>query len=88
MNEKHFASKDATFVKYAKSHHIFQDQYVLSLQPLESDFKPTKKINLQGPKGTTIYVYSLDLQLLNTFTSSRIAAKYFICSERTIIKYA
>jgi len=39
-------------------------------------------------RGTIIYVYSLDNQLLNTFPSSRTAAKYFKCGDPTIMKYA
>jgi len=38
-------------------------------------------------KGTIIYLYSLNLKLLNTFTSSRIAAKHLICNKNTILKY-
>jgi group I intron endonuclease len=38
--------------------------------------------------GTTIYVYSLDFQLLYTFTSANKARLYFKCSGITILKYA
>jgi len=31
-------------------------------------------------KGTTIYLYSLNFKLLDTFTSSRMAVKYLICN--------
>ena len=36
----------------------------------------------------TIYVYSLDQELLYTFPSSRAAAKHFECDKSTIIRYA
>lgn len=39
-------------------------------------------------KGTSIFVYNLDLQLIETFTSATMAAQYFKCSPHTIMKYA
>jgi group I intron endonuclease len=43
---------------------------------------------LSQVRGLIIFVYSLDLQLLETFTSSNAAAKHFICSDVTIMKYS
>lgn len=38
--------------------------------------------------GSTIFLYSLDLKLLQTFISSRVAAKHLNTSKDTILKYA
>lgn len=39
--------------------------------------------------GTTIFLYSLDHQLINSFTSSRgTPTEFFNCDKKTIIKYA
>jgi len=46
------------------------------------------KFNMSRAKGTTIFAYSLQYELLNTFTSSQIASKHFKCSDGTIMKYA
>jgi len=37
--------------------------------------------------GTTIFVYSVDYELLYTFPSSKITAKHFNFSASTILKY-
>ncbi len=39
-------------------------------------------------RGSTIFVYYLDRQLLETFISFNVAAKHFICNDITIMKYA
>jgi len=53
----------------------------------KSPSKETKfKLNLTN--GTTIYLYSLKLELLETFTSSRFTAKSFNSSPPTILKFA
>lgn len=39
-------------------------------------------------KGMAIYLYSLDLNLIECFTSSQKAAKYFGSNNSTILKYA
>jgi hypothetical protein len=39
-------------------------------------------------KGTTVFVYSLDYECLNTFTSFRAAAQEFSCCHKVIAKYA
>lgn len=57
------------------------------MEPLTSDFQPTLGIR-QGPSGTSIYLYSLNGQLLNTFSSSREAGEFLKCNHSTIIKYA
>jgi hypothetical protein len=85
---KFLKSNTATILNYARSHHIFKNEYILSLEPLSSDFKPPLGIKKSGPKGTTIYVYNLDHQLLYTFYSFRDAAKYFNANDRTIMKFA
>jgi group I intron endonuclease len=38
--------------------------------------------------GNTIFVYSSDNLLINSFESARKAAKYFNCDHKTILKYA
>jgi hypothetical protein len=46
------------------------------------------KLKMSLSRGFTIFVYSLEGQLLNTFVSSRIAAKHFNCGNATIMNYA
>lgn len=46
------------------------------------------KLKMSKTRGTTIYLYSLDYQFLNTFPSSRAAAKHFKCGDPMIMKYA
>src|SRR5690606_12148967 len=41
------------------------------------------KLKMSQTKGTTIYVYSLQFELLFTFPSSRAAAKHFNCADTT-----
>jgi hypothetical protein len=80
-----------TILSYARSQFIFQEEFILSLEPLISDFLPTKMIKQNGPKGSSIYVYSLDgasHQLLYIFTSSRHAAEFLGSNHVTILKYA
>jgi len=45
-----------------------------------------KKISLA--LGSTIYLYTLEGELLQSFTSSLTAAEFFSCSKDTILKYA
>jgi len=75
-------------MRYARSHHIFKNEYILSLEPLISEFKLSLGITRLGRKGTSIYLYSLDYQLLKTFSSSREAGGYFQCNHITIMRYA
>lgn len=112
---KYFNHSLTVMRNYARTRKIFQDQYILSLEELSSNFVPQKPLNLtrseevkikiskamlgKSPtkeaklkmseaKGTIIYLYSLDFQLLDTFISSRVAAKYFNHSHTVMIKYA
>jgi len=39
-------------------------------------------------QGTTIYVFSLQGQFIESFTSARMAKKYFNSNKSTIMKYA
>jgi len=43
---------------------------------------------IRASKGITIYLYSLEHQLLLTFSSSRAAAEHFKCGKNTIMKFA
>jgi hypothetical protein len=53
------------------------------LELLESDFQPLLK-----KQGITIYLFSLQQELLSSFPSALVAAKHFSYSDVTIIKYA
>lgn len=79
---KYFSCTFNTILKYARSRYIFKSQYILSLEPLENNLNSPFKLN-----STTIFVYSLDYQLLHTFSSSRAVAKHFDCSKTTIMRY-
>ena len=46
------------------------------------------KDKMSRAKGTTIYVYSLDHQLINTFSSAAKAGESLKSSHKTILKYA
>jgi group I intron endonuclease len=46
------------------------------------------KLLISKVKGTIIYQYSLDIKLLNTFPSSKAAAKHFSCDGPHIMRYA
>ena len=46
------------------------------------------KLKMSQAKGTTIYVYTLDLQLLETFPSSKAASNKFNTNTNTIMRYA
>jgi len=81
---KFFKASNSSIMKYARSNHIYKDQYILSLKLLTSDFILIKAISQK----ITIYVYSLDYQLLKTFPSSLSAADYFNCSDTTIMRNA
>jgi hypothetical protein len=85
---KFFNCDDLQIMRYAKSRYIFREKYVLSLALLEPGFLPTQSPLRPGLKGTTIFVYSYDHQLLFTFISSRTVAKHSDCSNATILKYA
>ena len=52
------------------------------------DTKDKIIIHEMNDDGTTIFVYSLQYDLLFTFSSSRSAAKYFSCDYTTILRYA
>ena len=78
---KYFFCGHVTIIKYARSNYIFKNEYILSLEPLKSNFTPIL------PKSYTIYIYSLDNQLLHTFNSSRVAAKHFDVDSKTILNY-
>lgn len=73
-----------TILKYARSHNIFKDKYILSLEP---DAKGSIN-NIPQSKGFTIYVYSLNYQLLNTFTTATEAGLFFKSTRHTILKYS
>ena len=45
------------------------------------------KNKMSQAKASLIYLYSLDLQLLGTFSSLRKITKYLKCTHSTIIKY-
>lgn len=79
----HFRSKTDTILKYARSRNIFRDKYILSLEHLKSGFQPI----IPKKSQFTIFVNSLDSECLYTFPSSRAAAKHFIISTPTILKY-
>lgn len=42
---------------------------------------------MRRAKGTILYLYSLDYQLLSTFPSARAAAKSLNSSDVTVMKY-
>jgi hypothetical protein len=86
MAAKQFSCDKDTILKYARSGNIFKSQNILSLGPLESGLIPIKE-NFQY-RGHTIYVYSLDNRLLNTFTTATEAAVFFKSTRHTILKYA
>lgn len=46
------------------------------------------KDKMSRAQGTTIFVYSLDNQLLHTFTSATKAGIFFKISRPTVLKYA
>jgi hypothetical protein len=75
-------------LRYARSHHVLNDKYILSLEPLTSDFQPSLGVVQPGIKGTTIYLYSLDYQKLETFYSLRNAGNYLKINHSTVLKYA
>ena len=87
---KYFNSGEAAIIKYALSRKIFRKEFILSstLLVFQSDFVPTEVTKRR--KRETIYVFSLEFELLLTFPSSRTAAKqpyrgkynYEICSVR------
>lgn len=84
---KYFKASNSSIMKYARSNYIYKDQYILSLELLNSDFTIVQANTRRIP----IYVYSLygtSYQLLNTFPSSLSAAKYFNCSDATIMRNA
>lgn len=81
---KHFNCDTKTILKYAQSNVIFQEKFLISLKPLSSDFIPV----LPKTQGSTIFVYSLDKKLLNTFSSAIRASKALNYSHMMIIKYA
>ena len=84
---KHLNSYDHTISKYIKSRAVFRNEYILSLSPLEKNFDHIYNIDSPG-KALTIYLYSLDHELLKTFSSATQAAKYLKSKKETIIKYA
>jgi len=81
---KYFSCTGDTILKYARSRNIFKSKYILSFEKLNNDFKPI------SPKipGLTIFIYSLNYQLLHTFFSATAAVKYFSSSRSTITGYA
>jgi len=82
---QYFNPSKNTLRKYVCSHHIFRDKYVLSLELLSSDFIPIKT----NSWSYTIYVYSLDYQLLHTFPSSNITpTEFFNVDSKIILNYA
>jgi len=48
----------------------------------------TKQIMSIAKGGSLIFLYSLDLEELKTFSSSRAAAEHFNCCNKTIMRYA
>jgi group I intron endonuclease len=81
---KHFNCDDSQIMRYARSRYIFKKEYILSLEILESDFQPTFKIR----RSTTIFLFSLQQELLNSFPSVNAAAEHFYCSISSIWRYA
>jgi len=71
---KFFNSTDTTIIRYIRSSKVFQDQYILSLESFKSDFIPVQA----NTQGSIIYVYSLNNQLLNSFTSATKAANFLV----------
>jgi hypothetical protein len=91
---KHLNYSDPTIMKYARSEaRPVGPEYILSLKE-KSVFEKTKELisknmsEVSTSRSFTIYVYSLDNQLLNTFSSSNAAARYFQAGNGTIMKYA
>ena len=58
-------------------HHFFNKSHTLE-----------SREKIRASKGTAIYLYSLEHQLLLTFPSSRAAAEHFKCGKNTIMKFA
>jgi hypothetical protein len=86
---KFFNTFHGSILYYAKHNNLFQDNFILSLKPLELGFQPPLEVKQQGPKGTTIFLYdSNTLSLINTFSSIAKAMKYFNSNDFTILKYA
>jgi len=84
---KELECSDFSIRKYARSNYIFQNQYILSLEPLTSAFKAfTNKFSRH--EGIIIYIYSLDGQLIESFTSATKAGLYLKLTRQTIMNYA
>lgn len=75
---KYFGVNYYTILKYARNSSLFQYTFILSLTPLSqeslSNFMNQKNSKLT--QSMTIYLYSLDSQLLSTFSSAAMAAKF------------
>jgi hypothetical protein len=81
---KNFNTNTNTIMKYARSNNIFRDQYILSLEPLNFNFvysQPTTR-------NITVFVYSLDCQLLQTLPSLSSAIKFFSTYSSSVLNHA
>jgi len=80
---KELKASHITIMKYAKSHDIFRNKFILSLEPLKSDFKPpVEKV------GTTIFLFTPDGIFLDSFPTLNEAANHFECGISTVWRYA
>ena len=77
--------KDSAF--FGKEHSE-ETKYKISLSKLGSTHSQDIKDKISKSMGTTIYVYDLNYNLLNSFTSATRAGKHFKSKTHTIIKYA
>ncbi len=91
---KYLNSSDPTIMKYARSEALFEDERSSSSKE-KSVFEKTEELiskNMSEVSTSSscaaFYVYSLENQLLNTFSSSKAAARYFQAGNGTIMKYA
>jgi hypothetical protein len=77
----------STIISYARSNKIFKNEFILSLKPLSSDFQLVTLTKLSR-KTRIIYLYSLNREWLETFSSATQAAKAFNISHPIILRHA
>jgi len=81
---KYFNCTDTHVIKYARSGSIFKGEYILSLiSNLSLTLGEIKQFS--NSKEITIYLYSLENQLLETFSSLIKAGEYFQGDPKIIL---